>query len=204
MEALSVPVVEWGVAALPIPGQTVSGDRHVVKPFPRGLLVAAVDGLGHGDEAAAAAEIAVRVLETHSHESVLSLVERCHESLRMTRGVVMSLGSFSARGTLTWVGVGNVEGRLTRASPGADRRSVSLLLQGGVVGGKLPNLSSAAVLVDPGDTLIFATDGVRGDFREDLTQREPPQRIADRILAEYGKRTDDALVVVARYTGSLP
>jgi len=30
---------------------------------------------------------------------------------------------------------------------------------------------------------------------------EVPQRTADRILAQYGKHTDDALVLVARYVG---
>jgi len=30
---------------------------------------------------------------------------------------------------------------------------------------------------------------------------ELPQRSADRILGQYGKHTDDALVLVARYVG---
>ena len=60
---------------------------------------------------------------------------------------------------------------------------------------------SLFVPVAPGDILIFATDGIRSDFSEGLTGSEVPQRTADRILAQYGKHTDDALVLVARYVG---
>jgi len=182
------------------PGEAQCGDRHVVKPFPDGVLVAVIDGLGHGDEAADAAKIAVTVLETYSNESVLSLLRRCDMELKNTRGAVVSVASFSAPvSMMTWLGVGNIEGRLLRADPRAHPRQESLVLRRGVVGGRLPTLSASAVLVTPGDTLSFATDGVRSDFAERLIVSESPQQTADRILARYGKRTDDALVLVARF-----
>ena len=193
-------MIEWGVATLTLPGQTASGDRYVVKPFRGGALVAAVDGLGHGDEAAAAAKTAAAILEMYSPEPVVALLRRCHERLRMTRGVVLSLASFAAREkTMTWLGVGNIEGSLLRADPHAYPRRESLLLRGGVVGGLLPAPYASIVPVRPGDTLVFTTDGVRSDFVEGLTVGESPQRSADRILGQYAKRTDDALVLVARY-----
>jgi hypothetical protein len=52
-----------------------------------------------------------------------------------------------------------------------------------------------------GDTLIFATDGIREGFTEGLALSDPPQQLADRILARYTKGTDDALVLVARHAG---
>jgi phosphoserine phosphatase RsbX len=202
METLTDRFIEWGVATLTLPGQTESGDRYMVRPFPDGVLVAVVDGVGHGDEAAAAAKIAVTVLETHSDESVLSLLKRCHEELRKTRGVVLSLASCNARdSTMAWLGVGNIEGRLLRADPQVRPRQESLVLRGGVVGRQLPPAYASLVSVAPGDTLIFATDGIRSEFSEGLTGSEAPQRTADRILAQYGKHTDDALVLVARYVG---
>jgi hypothetical protein len=39
--------------------------------------------------------LAAATLETDDPDSVLTLVERCHESLRKTRGVAMSLVSFN-------------------------------------------------------------------------------------------------------------
>lgn len=181
-------------------GNSESGDHYLVKPFPDGAIVAVVDGLGHGPSAAAVAAIAIAALEGHVHEQVAVLIRRCHEALAGTRGVVMSLASFNARaGTMTWVGVGNVAGWLLRASARAGRAREALFLRGGVVGYRLPSLHPAEVPVEHGDTLIFATDGVRSGFADELILDDTPQRIAERILAAYGKDTDDALVLVVRY-----
>lgn len=193
------PLLEWGVAARALPGQAASGDRHVVQSFPNGALVAVIDGLGHGAEAATAAEIAVSTLKSHAHESVITLLNRCHERLRASRGVVMSMASFNAvEGTLTWIGVGNVEGILWRAAV-PNTAHESLLLRGGIVGIQLPPLSASIIPVMPGDTLSFLTDGIKRDFAKRLNLRDPPQELADRILSQHGKGTDDSLVLIARY-----
>jgi len=54
------------VASRPLPGEVVCGDRHLIKPTTDGVLAAVVDGLGHGDEATAAAKTAIAVLESHA------------------------------------------------------------------------------------------------------------------------------------------
>ncbi len=205
MEALKDPALAWGVAALTMPGQSDSGDRHIIRLFPTGALVAVVDGLGHGREAAAAATLAVATLETDGPDSVLTLVKRCHESVRKTRGVVMSLASFNeGDATVTWLGVGNVEGTLVRADRRARPRSESLLLRGGVIGRQLPPLFASTVPLMGGDTLILYTDGIRPPALDELTLGNPPQQIAHSILADYAKGTDDALVVVTRWSGKAP
>jgi len=205
VETVSTGPIEWAVAELVLPGQTESGDRYLVTPTPDGALVAAVDGLGHGAEAAEAAKAAVRSLERHAQEPIIPLIRNCHRSLAGTRGVVMSLAAFDARAeTVTWVGVGNVEGVLLRAQATATLGRESLLLRGGMVGVYLPALAAAIVPVTRGDELIFATDGVRSDFVvRPLPGGDAPQQLADDILAKWGTRTDDALVLVARYLGSV-
>ena len=195
--------MEWGVASRPLAGHPASGDVGVVLPFPGGVLVATVDGLGHGDEAAAAARAAVGVLSGQPEAPVIWLMQRCHEALLETRGAVMSLASISARyGTLEWIGVGNVEGVLLRAGAAANPPRESLLLRGGVVGFNLPQLAAAVIPVARGDTLVFATDGVRSDFADRLTLGEPPPRLAGQLLAQHAKETDDALVTVAVFLGA--
>ena len=52
--------VEWGVATRCRRGEATSGDLAVVHLLPEGALVAAIDGLGHGSEAARAARKAGR------------------------------------------------------------------------------------------------------------------------------------------------
>jgi negative regulator of sigma-B (phosphoserine phosphatase) len=194
--------VDWAVASRTRPGQTESGDRHLVAPCASGVLLGALDGLGHGAEAAAAARAALALLELHRGAPLIDLVQRCHAALPATRGVVMSLGAYDARErTLAWIGVGNVEGVLLRAHPGADPPSQTLLLRGGVVGFQLPELLADVVSVARGDTLIFATDGVRPGFEAKIDPLAAPQEIADRILAESATTADDALVLVARFRG---
>jgi serine phosphatase RsbU (regulator of sigma subunit) len=201
-----IPLIEWGVSTRAYPGQTESGDRHVVAPFEGGVLLAALDGLGHGDEAAAAARTAVAVVQEHRSGSVISIVRQCHRALLGTRGVVMSLGSVSAADqTLTWLGVGNVEGVLLRGDPAASPSREVLLLRGGVVGYQLPQLFATVLPIARGDVLVLATDGVRSDFIAGLSAAdEAPQTMADRILAQHGKGEDDALVLVARLSGVGP
>jgi serine phosphatase RsbU (regulator of sigma subunit) len=79
-----------------------------------------------------------------------------------------------------------------------------LLLSAGTVGHRLTPVYPAVIPVRPGDTLIFATDGVRVDFSRRLTLSQSPQRIADDILQRAARHTDDALVLVTRYRGGAP
>jgi phosphoserine phosphatase RsbX len=195
--------IEWGVAAQALPGQKETGDRHAAVQFDGGAMIAVVDGLGHGAEAAVAARIATEVLEQNATESVIALVRLCHEKLKPTRGVVMSLASFNAGdSTVTWLGVGNVEGVLLHRDAYGTVNQEVLPLRGGVVGDQLPPLVASIVPVSKGDTLIFTTDGIRLGFADGL-KADSAQATADAVLARFARGTDDALVLVARYTGPL-
>src|SRR5213593_3297932 len=93
--SVGTALIEWGVATLALPGESQSGDLHLVKQLGTGALVAVVDGLGHGAEAASAAKAAVAALERHATESPAPLLERCHRALKGTRGAVMSVAVFT-------------------------------------------------------------------------------------------------------------
>lgn len=199
---ITVPAIEYGVAKFVLPGQGQCGDHHLVCCNQSGILIAAIDGIGHGEEAANAAKAAVSILKTGADEPVISLVQRCHEGLRSTRGVVMSLASIDpGHGMMTWVGVGNVQGVLMRSGAAKGTVQEVLLLRAGVVGSQLPALQAAVLPIAKGDTLVFATDGIRGEFAENLSALESPQRAADRILESHCRGNDDALVLVVRLTG---
>jgi serine/threonine protein phosphatase PrpC len=199
------PVLEWGVGARTLVHEVESGDAHVVVAHPAGMLVAVIDGLGHGAEAAAASRVAVATLERYAHEHVVKLLDRCHEELRRTRGVVLSLASFDdGAATMTWGGIGNVEGILFRADRATLPVCESLVLRSGVVGYRMPPLRITTLPVFAGDRLVFATDGIADKFGDMSPIGRSPQEAADEILRRYAKRTDDALVLVARYCGGAP
>ena len=198
--------IKWGVASRPLPGQQESGDQLVVKPFPGGVLMAVLDGVGHGIEAATAAMIARDIIETHPADPVVALVQRCHKALHATRGVAVSMASLNTlHGLLTWIGVGNVVGVLLHPYVAPFRTEKSLLLRAGVVGLQLPSsFGSYSVRVSEGDTLVFATDGIQSDFARGLAASQPPQKAAEIIMAQHGRTTDDALVLVVRFLSGRP
>lgn len=202
METIKEPIVEYGVAKLALPGHEQSGDHHVVRCNRNGVLIAAIDGIGHGEEAAEAAKVAASILNASVDEPIISLVEQCHERLRPTRGVVLSIASIDpAHGMMTWLGVGNVQGVLMRAHAKNGNPRETLLLRAGVVGSRLPPLQATVLPVTKDDTLFLVTDGVGSNFVEDLSVLGNPQRAADRILERHWIRNDDALVLIARLVG---
>jgi negative regulator of sigma-B (phosphoserine phosphatase) len=190
--------LEWGVAASMPPGESESGDLHLVKSIGSRVLVAVVDGLGRGPEAAAAARAAIDTLERNGESTLPGLLAACHRALAGTRGAVLSLALVDpAAGALTWAGVGNVAGVLLQRGPTGHARG--LAARGGIVGGELPRVEPETLALSGDDTLIFATDGINGGFADELPPNDDPKRQAAAILARYGRPNDDALVVVARF-----
>lgn len=198
MARLSELPLEWAAAARPLPGEERSGDAWLVAPFPGGALLAVLDGVGHGEEAARAATTAREILAGSPAEPLPALVRRCHDGLRDTRGVVMSLAALDDAGEMRWLGVGNVAGALLRARGSA---AEELLLRGGVVGAQLPPLQTAAVALGAGDRLVLATDGIAAAFPRDLARGGTVRAAAERILRRHARAQDDALALVASWGG---
>ena len=202
MEKIKGLPLDCGIAAQTLPGQSESGDTYVIIQSSTGALVAVIDGLGHGEDAAAAARMAAETLQENDNLSVIPLFRMCHQKLRDTRGVVMSIATFNPmESTVTWLGVGNVEGVLLHRDSCGTVSQELLSLRGGVVGDQLPNLIASILPVSRGDTLVFATDGVRSDFLRGMMVGDPVQHTAENILAHHARGTDDALVLVVRYFG---
>jgi len=195
-------IVEWGVASRPFPGESESGDLHVVAPFEGGVLLGVIDGLGHGAEAAHAARRGARVLSDAPSQPVRRLIEHCHVAMRGSRGAVMTIAVLDAKhDRLTWTAIGNVEGALWRAKSDNDPIREAVVPRGGVVGYQLPSVRETVLPIARGDVLILATDGIGHDFVLDSPLKRPAQGHAHDLLDRYGKDSDDALVLVVRYLG---
>ncbi|MGI8505641.1 MAG: SpoIIE family protein phosphatase [Solirubrobacteraceae bacterium] len=204
-ERMGQEPVEWGVATRCRCGEAISGDLAVVTLLPEGALVAGIDGVGHGSEAARAARTAADVVRETPTQDLVPLVQRCHAALRGTRGAAISLAFISpSENGMTWLGVGNVEGRVLSGDPSARRPKGSLALGRGVPGHELPTVRAETLDVQPGDVLVLATDGIEATFADSLDISGSSQAISDRILADHRKRPDDALVVTVRYLGMRP
>lgn len=192
--------IDTAFATLPLPGQTESGDLSLIKRVGKGTLIAVVDGLGHGQDAASAAHAAVATLDRYSRQPLAELVQRCHEALVGMRGVVLGLAYLDPQAaTMTWLGVGNISGMLLRADAGNRPARITLVPNAGFIGAEQTRPTTRSVPLALGDTVVFFSDGIRDGFAESLVLTNSPQEIADFVISRHVKGNDDALVVVARY-----
>jgi len=192
--------IEAAFATLPLPGQSESGDLSLIKRVGKGTLIAVVDGLGHGEDAASAAHAAVGALDRYSREPLIELVRRCHEALVGLRGVVLGLAYLDPQAaTMAWLGVGNVGGVLLRADLGNRPSRITLVPSAGFIGAEQARPMTRSVPLALGDTVILFSDGIRDGFAESLVLSNTPQEIADSLITRQVKGNDDALVLVARY-----
>ena len=199
--------IEWAAASRPRPGENVCGDRSIaVDVNGTGALLGVLDGLGHGAEAAEAANCGVDVLGEARAEPLDVLVQRCHRALSNTRGVAMTLARIDFRvNTVSWVGIGNVAADLVAKYPAGVQVRSSALLAGGIVGYRIPEvLTLQAVPIRPGDLLVFASDGIADSHLDDIDFSTPASAIAEKILHSHAMGTDDALVLTARHRGTSP
>jgi phosphoserine phosphatase RsbX len=201
--ATTVACLDWAAAGRPLPGEDVSGDLAACMPVGDGALLATIDGLGHGAEAAKAAEIARDTIAAHSSEPLASVLRHCHVGLARTRGAAITLARVQCgAGMVQWVGVGNVEAYLVRRGEGGHGSIVaSAVLFGGTAGYRLPRVRDVVADMRVGDLLIMATDGLDRHFVPEIATARPVDRIAAAILDRHARATDDAMVAVARVRG---
>lgn len=192
--------LEWAACGTAFPGQRRSGDAFVVSPTDGGALVAVVDALGHGDEAADVADLAVASLRRTVGQPPVRALTACHAALQGSRGAAVTLVMVEPEGRhLSWLAVGNVEAAVVHG--GARGRTTSrwsVPLRGGVVGDRLPPLRESTLAVPPGGVLVLATDGMGTRFLDAADPSLPVDHLARHLHEGQARDDDDALVLVAR------
>jgi serine/threonine protein phosphatase PrpC len=197
--------IEWAVAGRPYPGQDECGDQAVAAAVDaQAAVFGVIDGLGHGPYAAVAAQRAVAVVGEHLGESPDAMLTHCHRELATTRGAAMTLACIDfTTDTLQWIGVGNVAASLVAREPSGVETSSSARLANGIVGFQLPRVHTAeSVDMRPGQLLVIVSDGITDDHLDAVDFAAPAETIAETILREHCRVTDDALVLVARHRGT--
>lgn len=196
-EGLRAQARRVGSWSRPHPGEESNGDAYYVSEHDGELLLAVVDGLGHGHGANEAARAAVETLEQWRGEPLEELVWGVHESLRATRGAVMGAIILDrSRELFTYAGVGNVEVRLLGSTdPGRPIPS------NGTLGARLSNVRVWPHRLAEGTTLILASDGISATW--DIAAypglaAKSPQMLAGVLLRDFARNSDDATVLVYR------
>jgi len=189
--------LEIGTVAAPFPGETVCGDSIAWFQEPQRTAVLAVDGLGHGPQAAEAADEAVASFQQHSQKKPGEIISRIHDALKKTRGAAVAVAEIRPlTGELTYAGIGNISGVVM-----VGERSRSLISHNGIAGHQLHRIQEFKAEWTPSTILVMHSDGLH--TRWDLSQypglvRRKAALIAGVLLRDFRRERDDASVLVVK------
>lgn len=175
----------------PMPGEIQNGDAVLVKRSVTGeTLLAVIDGLGHGPEAAQAARAAVEALELLPFgTSVLDAIQEVHRQLKGTRGAAATVGILNGTG-FEICAVGNVALMCVNCT-------VPLVLSAGVLGHQVQRFRVGSCQLARGARLGLMSDGISTRFRlEELRQLDLGAACRE-IMTRYRRKEDDATVLLA-------
>jgi anti-sigma regulatory factor (Ser/Thr protein kinase) len=170
-----------------------SGDHAIVRRSDDGLLLAVIDGAGHGRPARESAEVASA--EVRLARRPAEMMVAIHDALRGGRGASATVVHFDlARETVTIAGVGNVNVRVT--TPTGEVHGFRP--QPGLLGSRRMEPVEQRFPLPSRSVVHVFTDGVstRADAR-DFGARSAVY-IAQRLFADHAKAHDDALLAVVR------
>jgi anti-sigma regulatory factor (Ser/Thr protein kinase) len=185
--------LEFGVAQGPFPGERVCGDAWACA----GSCLFLADGLGHGEQAAAAAEAAVEAFAENRRLSVSDTIEAVHVALRGTRGAAVALACLdTAARVVRFCGLGNISAVVVAG--GVTRNMVSQYGTGGYAAHRIAQYEYA---LPAGALVILHSDGLsaKWDLQSypGLDSRDP-SLIASVLYRDSRRARDDATILVAR------
>jgi negative regulator of sigma-B (phosphoserine phosphatase) len=183
------------VISKPRAREDFSGDAYFIKRFPSYVLFSVIDVLGHGKNAHGTAQKVLLILEDTYTESLMKIIEACHDGLRQTRGAAIALSRVDFKECrFQHVCIGNVETRVY-GTP----EPVRPFCFNGTLGMAIEPYRVIEYPYTVGMTLVMFSDGISGKF--DLSPQmlmKTPQEIAMFIFDHYKRETDDATVLVGR------
>ncbi|HEV7509306.1 MAG TPA: SpoIIE family protein phosphatase [Thermoanaerobaculia bacterium] len=185
--------MKTGGFSRPYKGLSICGDSFVIEEREGTMLVAVIDGLGHGYESSVAAERASEVIRDLADKSVEAILRRCHEELRITRGAAIGVLKVDAEGAGEFCGIGNIEVQSLNG------QAPSIFCLAGIVGHNLRSFKVMSVTMKPGDIYCLMSDGIstRGNLKSCLPG--PPETVARRIVEHWGREHDDATALVVGF-----
>jgi anti-sigma regulatory factor (Ser/Thr protein kinase) len=188
------PWITDGVA-LPMAGETASGDAWACAREGAQVTILLADGLGHGDDAAVAAHTALRELRAGIDPAVA--LERIHGALRVTRGAAAAVARVDlAGGHVDYAGIGNIASTIVEG-----HRTKSLVSMPGTLGHRLQKVRAFEYELPPGGLLVMHSDGLRTAWElqgyPGLLRRDPLV-IAALLIRDFDRGRDDVSVVVTR------
>ncbi|KQP21984.1 ATP-binding protein [Pseudorhodoferax sp. Leaf267] len=185
----------FGVAAVCAPGETVSGDGWALAlDGPRAAVLMA-DGLGHGPQAAEAAQAAIAQFAKAPFMPLDETLTLAHAALRITRGAAAAYVIADAKaGTVRSAGAGNITTRMVSGTV-----NKTLLSQHGTLGVHMRKPEPVDAPWPDHALLVLHSDGVQtrwpAELLAPLLMRDPALGAAW-LLRHHLRGRDDATVML--------
>jgi hypothetical protein len=157
------------------------------------FVIALADGLGHGEEAATAADAFCSFVRDNPSLPPLELLAQGGRAIAHTRGAaaaVLRVEPLLRR--LSFAAVGNIDVRSHGSVP------FRPLSAPGIVGRPVRKVLPFDHTFAPGDLVVMHSDGVSSRLELGPLSGLDTQSMAERIVRDFGKDHDDASCVVLR------
>lgn len=194
--------VDIGIVCTPKPGEEYCGDNWAVTDRSPSLRLLLADGLGHGPQAADAANAAVSAFshEQRTPEDPPTMLQRLHGALRRTRGAAAAIADIDfTRGLVRYAGVGNICARIV--SPSAPDDARRMISQNGTLGVEMRKVQEFSYPWPDGSCLVMHSDGLATHWElgqyPGLLARDPGL-VAAVLYRDHRRGSDDVAVLVAR------
>lgn len=186
-----------GVVCLQLGTERACGDAWLVHRMPGRTLVVLADGLGHGSDAARAADTAIRTAREHARHSPAQIIQAAHGVMRGTRGAALAVAEIvPSEQRLTFAGVGNVAAVIVSLDAAKSLASLN-----GTVGHEMRAVREFVHPWTARDCLVMHSDGVRARWQlgsyPGLVGRHPAL-IAGTLFRDFSRGSDDATVLAVR------
>jgi len=199
VDASDAPPPQDDIAAVVVPkgGEVACGDAWAWRDADAGRTVFVVDGLGHGTDAAIAANEALRIFHRSYQGTPAEIIDAVHQGLRHTRGGAVAVARADQQaGTILFAGLGNIASSIV----GADGRVRRMVSHNGTAG---HNARKIQTFEYPGasGTLVMHSDGISSSWSVNAypdVLASHPSLVAGVLYRDFGRARDDATVVVAR------
>ncbi|MDK1471966.1 SpoIIE family protein phosphatase [Streptomyces sp. 549] len=187
---------ELGAVCLPAEAEEHCGDACAAADTGDSRTVIVVDGLGHGPQAAEAAQCALRAFHRVPESTLPDILTTVHRSLRHTRGAAAGVLRLRA-GQAEYAGIGNVRALVLTRTEARHR----LTGQPGVLGLTMPAPRVHRIPLTPDSTAVLHSDGICprwAHLPSPFLLRLPPSLLAAAVAHGHRRTRDDATVLTVR------